>query len=140
MVSAETSGAVQRAAFSGLPAPIALFAYKRPDHTRRALDALASNPMFLRSELHVVCDAARSPHDAEAVERTRAVVRTCAHPRKTIIEATENQGLARSIVGGVSSLCDRFGRVIVVEDDLLVAPSFLDFMNRALERYEETRT
>jgi hypothetical protein len=53
----------------------------------------------------------------------------------TMIESAENRGLAKSIMAGVSELCDKFGRVIVVEDDLIVSPSFLTYMNAALERY-----
>lgn len=118
-----------------LHAPVVLFAYKRPVHTRRALEALAGNPEFEHSALHIYCDAARSPADEGAVDQTRELVRAFVHPNKQLVEAQTNQGLARSVIAGVTALCERYGRVIVVEDDLLVAPTFLDYMNRALDRY-----
>jgi len=37
----------------------------------------------------------------------------------------------------VTRLCAAHGRAIVVEDDLLVAPSFLGFLNRGLECYAD---
>jgi len=54
----------------------------------------------------------------------------------TVIKRPNNLGLAKSIAGGVSSLCESHGRVVVLEDDLVVAPDFLHFMASALERYE----
>jgi hypothetical protein len=118
-------------------APIALFVFKRPEHTRRTLEALARNPEFADSPLHVFCDGSRRPGDDAAVLATREVVRNWAHPRKAIHAAPGNRGLAASIIEGVSRLCASYGRVIVVEDDLVVAPVFLDFLNRALDRYSD---
>ena len=118
------------------PAPIALFAFKRAQHTQRALEALAGNAEWQQSPLFIYCDGARQPGEQAAVEQTRAVVRAFAHPHKVIIEAPSNQGLAASIRSGVTALCERFGRVVVVEDDLIVSPVFLSYMNQALERYQ----
>ncbi|MFN0159986.1 MAG: glycosyltransferase family 2 protein [Burkholderiales bacterium] len=122
---------------AGDPAPIALFVFRRPDHTRNALDALAANPEWQNSPLYIYCDAARGEGDVEHVQATRRLVQAYPHPRKQIVEATTNKGLAASVSSGVSELCDRHGRVIVVEDDLVVSPRFLGFMNRALHRYSQ---
>lgn len=118
-------------------APIALFTFKRPEHTRRTLEALARNPEFARSELHIFCDGSRRAGEDIAVEATREVARRFEHPKKTLYEARINRGLAASITDGVSRLCAEHGRVIVVEDDLVVAPVFLEFLNRALDRYAD---
>lgn len=118
-------------------APIALFTFKRPEHTRRTLDALARNPEFAQSELHIFCDGSRRPDEDAAVQATREVARQFGHPRKTVHEAPANRGLAASIIDGVTRLCAAHGRVIVVEDDLAVAPVFLDFLNRSLDRYAD---
>ena len=55
----------------------------------------------------------------------------------TIIERTANWGLADNIVEAVTRFTKDFGRVIVVEDDLVLAPYFLQFMNDALETYKD---
>lgn len=118
-------------------APIALFVFKRPQHTRRALQALAANPEFTLTPLHIFCDGARSLAEQKAVEDTRRLVRAWQHPDKHLHEAPANFGLANSVIAGVSMLCKQHGRVIVVEDDLVVASVFLNFMNRALHVYAD---
>ena len=116
-------------------APIAVFAFKRPVHLRRTLESLARNPEFTQSELHIFCDGARRPDEEEAVAEAREIARGWPHPAKTVHVAASNLGLAASVIAGVSALCAKHGRVIVVEDDLIVATVFLDFMNRCLEHY-----
>ncbi|MBI5136923.1 MAG: glycosyltransferase [Nitrospirae bacterium] len=118
--------------------PIALFAYNRPDHLRRALESLARCDRLDECRLHIFCDGAKNPRGAEAVEATRRVAREWA-PRLNaeVIEREANLGLARSIAGTVTELCDRHGRVIVVEDDLVVSADFIDYMLQALDRYQD---
>lgn len=119
-----------------MAAPIALFVFKRPEHTKRTLATLARNPEFLSSELHIFCDGARCDDERDAVEATREVARAWPHSHKTLYEATRNRGLSKSIIDGVTALCSKHGCVVVVEDDLVVAPVFLNFLNRALEQYK----
>ena len=54
-----------------------------------------------------------------------------------VVERPTNLGLANSVIDGTTRLIREFGRVIVVEDDLVVSPRFLEYMNRALERYQD---
>ncbi|KIF66084.1 hypothetical protein HY68_37795 [Streptomyces sp. AcH 505] len=118
-------------------APIVLFVYNRPDHTRRTLAGLAANPLASESDLIIYADGPKKPEHADAIEQARAVARAASGFRSvTMIERDRNLGLANSIISGVSEVCSERGRVIVVEDDLLVAPQFLTFLNRGLERYE----
>jgi hypothetical protein len=119
-------------------APIALFVYNRPRHTRKTLDALARDSQAGRSDLHIFSDAARTPADAGRVEEVRRIIRsTTGFQRVRILERSDNFGLSRSIIDGVSALCHDQGRVIVMEDDLVVSPQFLTFMNQALDRYRD---
>lgn len=121
----------------GAEAPIGIFVYNRPDHTRRLLESLHQNPAFATSPITVFCDGPKSDDDRRAIERTRAVVRELVPEGAAIIERDANQGLARSIIDGVTMLTERHGRVIVCEDDLVLSPHALDFLNRALERYRD---
>ncbi len=119
-----------------MPAPIAFFAYKRPDHALRSLQSLASNHQAAESDLFIFCDGAKTPEEQDAVDQVRSVVRSqtwCGQVE--IIERSQNLGLAQSIITGVTDLCDRLGQVIIVEDDLVLSPHFLTYMNNALERY-----
>ena len=118
-------------------APIAVFIFKRPAHTRRAMESLAQNPEFIDSLLFIYCDGGRNAAESAEVAETRELVRDWPHPNKTIVERDRNWGLANSVIEGVGELCKRFGRVIVVEDDLVVSPVFLNYLNTALERYAD---
>lgn len=122
-------------------APILLFAYNRPAHTRRLVESLLQNAEAARSPLIVYADAARTPEACPQVDEVRQYLRKlqaqAPFGSMELIERTENQGLARNIIDGVSTQIARYGRVIVLEDDLVVAPYFLRFMNEALEMYKD---
>lgn len=115
--------------------PIALFVFNRPEHTHQTLAALATNSEFLKSPLFIYCDGARTAADIKNVELTRALVKKWSHPNKKIIEAKSNQGLAKSIIFGVTKISKIFGRVIVIEDDIVVSENFLSYLNAALHKY-----
>lgn len=118
--------------------PVALFAYKRPVHTRRVLESLVANECASKSELFIFCDGPARPEDTEAVKEVRRLVKSRQWCGKVnIIERYKNLGLANSIIIGVTELCDKYGRVIVLEDDLVLSPQFLNYMNDALEIYKE---
>lgn len=118
--------------------PVAVFAYNRPAHIAAAMDALGRCDRLDECQVHVFCDGAKDEAGGAAVTATREVVRERAKALGAeVVEREVNLGLARSIVAGVTDLCERYGRVIVVEDDLVVAPDFLDFMLQALDRYAD---
>jgi len=122
------------------PAPIALFVYNRPDHLIRTLSALRVNPLARGSTLYVFSDGPTGSHDIEGVETVRRIVRSADGFHKICVrEQPQNLGLAQSIIAGVTELAATYGRVIVLEDDLVVAPGFLTFMNHALDRYDNAQ-
>jgi Glycosyl transferase family 2 len=116
-------------------APIAVFAYNRPQHLERLIDSLLCNELFSRSPVFVFCDGPRDQDSQAAVTETRQVVRRRLGSQAEIIESEHNQGLAQSIISGVTDVCGRFGSVIVFEDDLVLHPGCLRFLNAALWRY-----
>lgn len=118
-------------------APIAIFAFRRPYHLERLLQSLLKNALMPQSPLFVFCDGPRSTDDGDAVRETRRIARKLVGGQATIQESAENRGLAHSIISGVSQLCDQFGRVIVLEDDLVLHSSCLEFLNAALTRYAQ---
>lgn len=116
--------------------PIAVFTYNRPEHTRRALTSLSRCARLDECPVYVYCDGARAPNHMARVDATRQTVRAwAAEHQATVVERPHNLGLARSIVTGVTDLCQHYGRVIVIEDDLVVSPDFVDYMLQALDRY-----
>ena len=122
-------------------APIALFVYNRPVHTRRTLEALAANPEASGSFLYVFADGPKKGATNAALvdlEQVRVIIRERAWCREVcIVESNENRGLAASIVHGVTSVVEKHGRAIVMEDDLITSPHFLCYMNEALNLYQD---
>jgi hypothetical protein len=120
-------------------APIALFVYNRPEHTSRTINSLANNEGARDSILYVFSDAAKTCLDESSVQSVRKILKEITGFNKVIVkEQCKNLGLAQSIISGVSSMCEEYGRVIVLEDDLQTSPFFLKFMNDALEFYVNT--
>jgi len=119
-------------------APIALFVYNRPEHTRRTVEALRANHLARRSDLFIFADASKNKSGATAVRAVRKFIRRIdGFKSVTVIEREQNCGLSESVISGVTQLCSDRGRVIAVEDDILTAPDFLTFMNHALGRYRD---
>jgi hypothetical protein len=118
--------------------PILLFVYNRLEHVRRAVESLQSNELAAESPLFIYSDGAKSEEAQSEVNDVRKFIYTIKGFAKiNIIERSENWGLARNIIDGVTTQVNRYGRVIVVEDDLVVAPHFLQFMNDALDTYAD---
>lgn len=118
-------------------APIALFTYCRAEHTRRTVASLLANAGAAESDLFIFSDGPKSGAVAPAVADVRRYIHSITGFRTvTVVEREGNWGLARSLIAGITELTERFGRIIVVEDDLLLSPHFLAYMNGALDKYE----
>jgi len=117
-------------------APIALFVYNRPEHTRRTLSYLKKNLLADESRLFIFSDAAKTDADHYKVEQVRHLVKEVTGFKSVkVIERKQNLGLAKSIISGVTQLVNEYGKIIVFEDDLLSSPYTLQYFNDALIRY-----
>jgi hypothetical protein len=116
-------------------APVAVFIYKRPEHARRAIASLQACEGADSSPIYVFADGPRTDTEATAVMATRAVAHELLGSRAVFVEQDHNRGLADSIIAGVTDLCDRYGAVITVEEDLVLSRSFLRFLNHGLQAY-----
>lgn len=128
-------------------APVIVFNYNRPDHSLQTWDALSRNQYAAETELYLYCDGSKENASDEMRQRIAelhaqakqyAVDAQKAGKFKSVhvVCAEKNKGLANSIIGGVSDVIAKHGRVIVLEDDLLTSPYFLKYMNTALDKYE----
>lgn len=119
--------------------PIVLFAYNREAHTRKALEALKKNWGAKDSKLYIFSDGPKTEKDSVEVLQVRKLLRKYMDDflEVCIIEAEKNQGLANSVIKGVSKIINQYGKVIVVEDDIITTPYFLSYMNQALAYYEQ---
>jgi hypothetical protein len=119
-------------------APIVLFVYSRPEHTRQTIEALIQNTLACKSMLIIYSDAARDEIDKQKVDKVREYIQSIKGFYKVeIVNREKNFGLASNIIDGVTKIVNQFGRVIVLEDDLITAPYFLQFMNDALDTYKD---
>lgn len=119
-------------------APIVLFVYNRPEHTKETIKALKENDLSNESELFIFSDAPRSEIDVENVNKVRKIVDNVQGFKKvTIVKAKNNKGLANSVIGGVTEIINKYGKVIVLEDDLITSRDFLKYMNEALLFYND---
>ena len=122
-------------------APVVVFAYNRPVHLQRTLDALAGCRLAADVRVVVFADGPRKPEAAAAEAEVRWVLEAEAGAVRfgafEVHAAERNLGLANSIIGGVGRVIERDGRAIVLEDDLLVSEDFLAFMNDCLDFYAD---
>lgn len=120
-------------------APIAVIAFNRPDLLKATLDSLAQNPLAENSDLFIFIDGPREnrPGEKEKVQHVKKIAEAASGFKRVTIKASEqNKGLAKSIIGATTELVNQYGKVIVVEDDLYLSPSFLTYMNTMLEAYK----
>jgi hypothetical protein len=118
-------------------APIVLFVYNRLIHARQTVEALQKNALAKESDLVIYSDAPKDSGAVGAVCEVRNYVKTIAGFRSiSIVERDRNWGLANSVIDGVTTVINQYGRIIVLEDDLLTSPHFLEYMNAALGHYE----
>lgn len=121
-------------------APIALFVYARVDHLRQTVESLLLNPQCSSTRLYVFCDGPKTPDVSERTDAVRAYVdQVQGFAAVTRIYRDENMGLANSIISGVSEVVARHDLAIVMEDDLVVSPHFLSYMNQGLQLYRDER-
>src|ERR1700676_2207130 len=87
-------------------APIVLFVYNRPEHTRQTLSALAANPLAAESDLIIYADGPKKREHHGSVQAVRELVRNVIGFKSiTLVERDANLGLANSIISGVSEVC-----------------------------------
>jgi ubiquinone/menaquinone biosynthesis C-methylase UbiE len=120
-------------------APIVLFVYDRPWHTQQCLESLLKNELADQSTLYIYSDGPKVNASEEQVQRikeVRQIIRQGKWCGKVeMIEQQENQGLAKSIIGAVTEIVNQYGKIIVLEDDLLLSHGFLKYINEALDIY-----
>lgn len=124
-------------------APIILFAYNRPEHTRRTVEALVCNELASESILYVYCDGPKAGADESSllnIQKVRDYVHTIKGFKQiVIIEQAVNKGLDPSEIDAITEVINRHGRMISVEDDLVTNRFFLRFMNESLDFYENDK-
>lgn len=119
-------------------APIAIFAFNRPDHLRRTLDALAANDLAAESDVTIFCDGPRSDAEKGQTDAVCNVAKTAqGFASLAIVQRDKNLGCAASVIDGLTQMFKQHERLIVIEDDVLTSPYTLRFLNEGLDFYAD---
>ncbi len=119
-------------------APIAIFSYRRLDNLKRLVQSLLLNSLASQSNLFIYSDGPKNEEDRLAVEACREYIKKIkGFSSVTLINRDDNLGLSKSITTGISEVLKTHETIIVLEDDLIVSPHFLKFMNEALDKYHD---
>lgn len=120
--------------------PIVLFVYNRLDLTIKTVEALKKNELSNKSELFIFSDGSKNKEDEKKVKAVREYLKQITGFKKVkIFESKKNKGLANSIISGVTKIINKYGKVIVLEDDIVVSKYFLNYMNDALNFYQNEK-
>lgn len=131
-------------------APVIVFNYNRPDHSKQVWDALAKNEYAAETELYLYCDGPKADASDEMRQRILSLQEQAQKYAKEtekqglfktvhVVCSEKNMGLRTSIISGATEVINKHGRVIVLEDDLVTSPYFLNYMNKALDKYDSYR-
>ena len=118
-------------------APICLFTYNRLEETKLTIEALQNNFLASDSKLFIFSDGPKNENSRSKVQAVRNYIHSIKGFKNVhVFESKTNKGLATSIIDGVTKIVNRYGKVIVLEDDLITTPNFLCFMNKGLNYYK----
>lgn len=121
-------------------APIIVFAFNRPEALKNTIDSLLKNEEAKYSDLYVFVDGPRlnKPNENEKVNQVKEYVKgICGFKSLNYFFSENNKGLGDSIILGVTQIINKYGKAIVLEDDLVFSTNFLSYMNQGLEKYEQ---
>lgn len=120
-------------------APVVLFVYNRPHHTLKTIEALKKNKLSDKTDLIIFSDGPNDVTNSEeilAISKVRDIIKGIEGFRsKEIHLRDKNLGLANSIITGVGYTLELYQKVIVLEDDIVTSPYFLQYMNDSLTLY-----
>ncbi len=125
--------------------PVILFVYNRLEHTKKTIEALSKNEMINETPVFIFCDGPKSNNDLdhEKVTNVHNYIRKVEISKVFKYIKCEysnvNKGLANSVLYGVNSIINQYGKVIVLEDDIITSKFFLKYMNLSLDFYKNEK-
>ncbi|RZQ33477.1 glycosyltransferase [Vibrio vulnificus] len=118
-------------------APVIIFTFNRITCLKETIESLKKNQLSDSTDVFIFSDGPRRDSERELVQSVRDYLKTIdGFSSVKIYEADKNRGLGASIIEGVTQIIEKYGKAIVLEDDLVSSPSFLKYMNEALDLYE----
>jgi hypothetical protein len=121
-------------------ASIAIFVYNRPVHTKNLLHSLEKCHYFKKSKIFFFSDHYKVGEkiDKDNVFKVRKIIKNFSQKYKATIYCNKvNLGLYKNIIKGVNQIFKKNSKVIILEDDLILHPNFIKFMNKSLSHYKK---
>lgn len=111
--------------------------YDRLDCLEKCIESLKKCEDYSRTVLYISSDAAYKIEDKIKIESVRKYIKTISGFKEVIpIVADENKGLKLAYEFATNLVFSQHQTLIFLEDDIVVAPNFLQFMNDGLEFYK----
>ncbi len=120
--------------------PLLILAFNRPTHVKRLIDSLRPHAP---QKILVSVDGPRikNKNDSEKIAQVLKEIKKIDWTQDIELRIREsNLGLRFAVADAVTWVIDKYGEVIVVEDDIEVGPEFLDFMNQMLDEFRNDVT
>ena len=114
------------------PAIVAV-GYNRPKSMERLLESL-ERAAYPDDNIELIISIDRGSSSDEVASVAEAAV--WSHGTKTVVHHPDNLGLKKHILS-CGDLSQKYGAVIILEDDLTVAPSFYYYVMQAADKYAE---
>lgn len=122
-------------------APLAIFAFNRPEYLQRTLQALAQNTLASETDITIFCDGPRNEQDMEKIEEVHAVAQSATgFHTLNIVKRDINMGCANSVITGINTILEEDKHIIVIEDDVVCSPYTLSFLNKGLHIYKNNQS
>ncbi|SEK82820.1 hypothetical protein SAMN02910377_01923 [Pseudobutyrivibrio ruminis] len=122
--------------------PIAIFTYNRLECLEKMIDSLKLCNNVNQHKIYIFSDAAnpQKQEDYEKVNRVRNYLLSVKNKAElksvNLIFADKHKGCAKSIIEGLNYVFETSDRVIDIEDDLILANDFLDFIDEGLDKFQ----
>lgn len=111
-----------------------LFTYNRPDHTQKVLSALQKNTI-LPSKLYIFQDGMKETESIERWKKVNQIIKQVNWCETEVKVSRKNKGLATSQINGQKYAFRKHDAIIVLEDDCVPHPLFMEYMITALNKY-----
>jgi hypothetical protein len=117
-------------------APIGISVYSRLEHIKKTIGALLNNHLASKSILYIFSDAPQKG-DEEKVTAVRKYLRTITGFKEINLFERRDNSRTQNGRNGIRMMLNEYGRMIFLEEDIVTAPKFLEFMNRSLNFYQD---
>lgn len=105
-----------------------------------SLESLKTNAEAAYSDLTVFIDGPLYKSDEDLVNQVYEIANSVTGFQSVnVFKSRNNKGLASSIISGIDKIFENSSEIVVLEDDLIVSPFFLNFMSCSLEKYKNEK-